>query len=71
MLVEPPAGRHPALDLLFDPQTSGGLLLGVAPDRAPALLAALREAGDAHAAVIALVAPPRPDGALIRVVATA
>jgi selenide,water dikinase len=70
MRVEPAAGRHPALDLLFDPQTSGGLLLGVPPDRAPALLAALREAGDARAAIIGEVAPPRPDGALIRVVAT-
>lgn len=29
--------------LLFDPQTSGGLLLSVAPDDAPQLLAALRE----------------------------
>jgi selenide,water dikinase len=70
MLVEPEAGRHPALDLLFDPQTSGGLLLGVAPDRVPTLLAALREAGDAHAGVVGEVEPPRPDGALIRVVAT-
>lgn len=29
-------------DVLFDPQTSGGLLIAVAPDAAPALLAALR-----------------------------
>jgi hydrogenase maturation factor len=70
MLVEPEAARHPALDLLFDPQTSGGLLIAVAPERAPALLAALREAGDGHATVVGEVAPPRPDGALIRVVAT-
>jgi selenide,water dikinase len=69
MLVEPEAGTHPALDLLFDPQTSGGLLLGVPRDRSRALLAALREAGDEGAAIIGEVTPPRPDGALIRVVA--
>jgi selenide,water dikinase len=71
MLVEPEAGTRPALDLLFDPQTSGGLLLGISPDRSAGMLAALREAGDAHAAIIGEVTPPRPDGALIRVVATA
>jgi selenide,water dikinase len=39
------AGSIPAevQNLLFDPQTSGGLLLAVAPGAAPALLAALRE----------------------------
>ncbi|MEX2224165.1 MAG: selenide, water dikinase SelD [Candidatus Rokuibacteriota bacterium] len=71
ILVEPEAGTHPALDLLFDPQTSGGLLLGVSRDRSMAMLAALREAGDERAAIIGEVTPPRPDGALIRVVATA
>jgi selenide,water dikinase len=38
--------------LLFDPQTSGGLLFGVSVERADATLAALREAGDAAAAAI-------------------
>jgi selenide, water dikinase len=70
MVVEAAAAGQPGLDLLFDPQTSGGLLLGVASDRAPALLAALREAGDERAAIVGEVEPPRPDGALIRVVAT-
>ena len=69
MLIEPDAARRPALDLLFDPQTSGGLLLGVPVDRSPGLLRALREAGDSAATVIGRVAPPRSDGALIRVVA--
>jgi selenide, water dikinase len=69
MLIEPDAARRPALDLLFDPQTSGGLLLGVPVDRSQGLLRALREAGDGAATVIGRVAPPRPDGALIRVVA--
>jgi len=49
-------------ELLFDPQTSGGLLFGVAAARAGEALAALRAAGDADAAVIGEVAPPRADG---------
>ncbi len=69
MLVEPDAARRDALDLLFDPQTSGGLLIAVPRERGPALLTALRAAGDGAAAIIGEVAPPRPDGALIRVVA--
>lgn len=31
--------------LLYDPQTAGGLLISVAPDSAPSLLASLRDAG--------------------------
>lgn len=38
-------------DLLFDPQTSGGLLIAAAPDFAPALLAALLEAGEAASVI--------------------
>jgi selenophosphate synthase len=67
MLVEPEAARRSALDLLFDPQTSGGLLLGVPAERRDRFLAALRAA----AAVIGLVIAPRPDAALIHVVAGA
>ena len=70
MLVEPDAARRDALDLLFDPQTSGGLLLAVPRECSQAMLSALRDAGDGAAAIIGEVAPPRPDGALIRVVAT-
>jgi selenide,water dikinase len=69
MLVEPEAARPPAHDLLFDPQTSGGLLLGVPADRRDGLVRALREAGDIAATAIGVVTSPRPDGALIRVVA--
>ena len=69
MWVDGAAARHPALDLLFDPQTSGGLLLGIPAERAEALLRALRAAGDPAAAVIGMVAAPRADGALIEVVA--
>ncbi|MDU8912404.1 selenide, water dikinase SelD [Aestuariicoccus sp. MJ-SS9] len=38
-------------DLMLDPQTSGGLLAAVAPDRADATLAALRDAGEPAAIV--------------------
>jgi selenide,water dikinase len=68
MLVEPDAARRDALDLLFDPQTSGGLLIAVSHERAPAMLSALHATGDATAALIGEVTPARPDGGLIRVV---
>jgi selenide,water dikinase len=40
------------LDILFDPQTSGGLLISVSPDKAGLLLSALKEAGVADAAIV-------------------
>jgi selenide,water dikinase len=43
-------------ELLFDPQTSGGLLLSVPEPAAEALVAALREAGVAAAACVGTVA---------------
>jgi selenide, water dikinase len=46
---------QPGGALLFDPQTSGGLLFGVAAERAEEAVAALREEGDAPAAVIGSV----------------
>src|SRR6266536_3393543 len=62
------AADVPLLDLIFDPQTSGGLLFGVAATRAEAALAALHAAGDVHARVIGEVTPPSADGALFEVV---
>ena len=44
-------------ELLFDPQTSGGLLIAVARDEAEELVRRIRENGDAGAAVIGEVAP--------------
>ncbi|HZN60979.1 MAG TPA: AIR synthase-related protein, partial [Planctomycetota bacterium] len=46
-------------DLCFDPQTSGGLLLVVAPDRVDALLAALKAAPTPAAALVGEVLPRR------------
>ncbi len=49
-------GVDPALqDLLHDAQTSGGLLMGVAPDRVDGVLEALRAAGVERAAAIGRV----------------
>jgi selenide,water dikinase len=45
-----------SLEVLFDPQTSGGLLLAVAPRRAPALLDALRATGHRAADIGRIVA---------------
>jgi selenide,water dikinase len=60
-------GPDASLELLFDPQTSGGLLFALPADRADAALAELRAGGDAAAACIGEVSPPRPGGALLGV----
>jgi selenide, water dikinase len=66
--VAPAVASRPELDILFDPQTSGGLLFGVSPERAHAAVEMLRAGGDGLAAVIGEVAPPRADAALFEVV---
>jgi len=47
---------EPRAKMLFDPQTSGGLLLGIAADRANELCIALRSAGYEDTAIIGQVA---------------
>jgi len=47
--------RGPAFDLLLDPQTSGGLLVGVSAHDAERYLDALRRAGDAEACIVGCV----------------
>jgi selenide,water dikinase len=53
--------------ILYDPQTSGGLLIAVAPERAKALEEALRERGVEGAQEIGEIAPERVEGGAIRV----
>jgi selenide,water dikinase len=44
-------------ELLFDPQTSGGLLIALAPDEAEELVRRIHQAGDPCAAVIGEIVP--------------
>jgi len=57
----------PAMELLFDPQTSGGLLLSIPESRSREAAHALRSAGDRHAVEIGSVMPARKDGVLFEV----
>jgi selenide,water dikinase len=67
LAVAPGAAARSELDILFDPQTSGGLLFAVPAERAAAAVDALRARGDRAADVIGEVRPPRPDAALFEV----
>ena len=48
--------------VLADPQTSGGLILSVTPDKVSSLLHALRASGSIYASEIGEITPLRPDG---------
>jgi hypothetical protein len=61
------AARHPAVELLFDPQTSGGLLFSVPRARAEEAVQALHAAGDRRAAAIGSVAPARSDAVFLEI----
>ena len=60
--VEEDASAHPRYELLFDPQTAGGLLAAVPPPREDTFRAALAQAG-VPASRIGIVTAPRKDGA--------
>jgi selenide,water dikinase len=53
-------------ELMFDPQTSGGLLMAVSPDGAEELVRRIRGAGDEYAAIIGEIAPRSEDAILFR-----
>jgi len=52
--------------LLYDPQTSGGLLIAVRKSKTPALLAALKKRGVRHATVIGRVTRKGPGKIILR-----
>lgn len=56
--------RYP---VLFDPQTSGGLLASVPATHAAACLEALRKGGCEHAVVIGQICAPDDSGAMVSV----
>ena len=49
--------NHPRYPLIFDPQTAGGLLASVPPDRVDACIAALKAQGYPHACKIGRIFP--------------
>ena len=51
-IAKAPAAGHPHFPLVFDPQTSGGLLAGVPGDQAESCLKALQQGGYPDAAII-------------------
>ncbi|QQS14863.1 MAG: selenide, water dikinase SelD [Rhodospirillales bacterium] len=61
--LDGPRADDPRIGLLHDPQTSGGLLIGVGEDKAGTLLAALRIGGAPDAARIGVVVARAGDAA--------
>jgi selenide,water dikinase len=53
------------VDVLCDPQTSGGLFIAVAPDKADAMLARLHEGGDTPSAIVGWADDGQPGTILI------
>ena len=62
LVINPEAAADPRLELLFDPQTSGGLLFGLPSSRVDEALGRLDQV-----AVIGEARPGREDGALMEI----
>ncbi len=67
LAIAPEAVDDPRLALLFDPQTSGGILFDAAAERAAETVRSLVAAGATGAAVIGSTGARRADGALLEV----
>jgi selenide,water dikinase len=57
IVSEPDSSDDPRVALLFDPQTAGGLLAGVPPDRASACVSDLQARGYRASAIVGTVLP--------------
>jgi selenide,water dikinase len=68
--IDGAAATHPALPLVFDPQTSGGLLFGLPPGRAAEAVERLRREGDTTASRIGEVGASSGGSSLRVVVST-
>ena len=68
LAIDPAAKSLASLDLIFDPQTAGGLLLALDASLVDPALAQLRESGYAEAAVIGEITAARDDGAAAEIV---
>ncbi|ANV85303.1 selenide, water dikinase SelD [Picosynechococcus sp. PCC 7003] len=65
--VAPTQRQWPEYELLFDPQTSGGLLAAIAPENAQACLQALQSNGYAQSAIIGRIVNPPTSQAQISI----
>jgi selenide,water dikinase len=63
-LVDVSALPFATQELIFDPQTSGGLLIAVSPNEAEELVRRIRVVGDVSAAIIGEIAP-RAEGLIV------
>ena len=68
--IDSAAASRPELPALFDPQTSGGLLFGIAAERAGEAIAKLHAAGDTAAARIGVVTDHSEQTTLLAVTRT-
>jgi selenide,water dikinase len=68
ILISEPQRESPLYAVLFDPQTCGGLLMGVPEQHADAVLARLAQQSDIPSAIIGRILPPDPEKPRIMVI---